>query len=118
MRAINLSDLETRLDPKQAQRVKREFITHLLNQKGAWLDRELKRILPPDIYKMGHDHRGIEDEDIRPMTPAFKEYVHRQEKLKKWLDSHDIRLEEQGLNARLFRGKEKIGSFFVKLAEK
>lgn len=107
MRALNLPDLEARLDPAQASRVKREFMVNMLNQKGAWLDRELKKILPPDIYKIAWSN-GKSDED----------FIRGQELVKKWLDSHDIRLEEHGLNARLFRGKELIGRFFVKLAEK
>jgi hypothetical protein len=107
MRQINLADLDARLDPRQAGRVTREFSTHMLNQQGAWLDREFKRILPPDIYRMAYDESGTNDE-----------FIARQEAVKKWLDSHDIRVEQHGIHARLFRGKEKIGSFFVKLAEK
>jgi hypothetical protein len=107
MRSINLADLDARLDPVQASRVKRQFMVELLNRKGEWLDKEFKKILPPDIYQMAHDESGTADE-----------FIARQEAVKKWLDSHDIRLEEHGLNARLFRGKEKIGTFVVKLAEK
>lgn len=107
MRQINLADLEARLDPRDAGRVKREFVVEMLNRKGAWLDREFKKILPREIYQMAHDQSGTNDQ-----------FIARQEAVKKWLDSHDIRLEESGLNARLFRGKEKMGSFFVKLAEK
>lgn len=102
-----MPDLEARLKPSEAARIKRKFMVSMLNQKGAWLEREMKRILPPDIHAMAHDTSGTDDE-----------FVQRQERVKKYLDFHDIRIEQHGLNARLFRGKEKIGSFFVNLAEK
>src|SRR4051812_45832123 len=107
MRKMNLAELDRRLDPRQASEGKRAFMVEMLNQKGAWLDREMKKILPPDIYTMAHDQSGTDEQ-----------FIVRQETVEKWLDSHDIRIEQHGLNARLFRGKELINRFFVKLAEK
>lgn len=106
MTASRLPDLDAKISAAEAGRIKREVMVQALNQKGDWLDRELKKILPPDIFRMAHDNSGTDDE-----------FEHRQKMVRKFMDRQDIRLEEHGLNARLFKGKVLISQFFIKLAE-
>jgi hypothetical protein len=101
-----LPDLEAKLSKSEASRLKREVMVQALNSKGDWLDRELKKIIPRDVYNMVHDYNGPED--------AF---LQRQEYVARYMKRADIRLEESGLCARLFKGKVLISQFYIKLAE-
>lgn len=106
MRARALPDLHAKISDSEGGRLAREFMCETLNTKGDWLDYYLKKHLPADIYSMAHDY-----------SAPYEAFEHRQEVVKKWMDSHDFRIEEHGLNARLFIGNRLISQFFVKLVD-
>ena len=106
MRASLLPDMEAKLSVAEQSRLKREVMISLLNSKADWLEKHLQPLLPPDIYRLAWDNSGT------PQQQADRALI-----VAKYLKKIDIRLEEHGLNARLFRGKELISQFFVKLSE-
>jgi len=104
VRAQSLPDLEAKFSPAEASRLKREFMVNVLNRKADWLELHLKKLLPPHIYNMAHDRSGSEEDLIQ-----------RQDRVRKFMDKQDIRLEEHGLNARLMKGTKKISTFVVNI---
>ncbi len=109
MRNLNLADMDARVTMREAQAMTREFLVHLGNAQGAWLDRELKKILPPRIYKMAYDQSGSDEQ-----------FVRRQEEVGKYLSRRDIRIVQaaQSTNCALYERTKLLSRFVVKLAEK
>ena len=107
MRATSLPDMEAKVSPAEASQLKRNFMIAALNAKADWMERTMKPILPRDIYRMVWDDSGTPDQ-----------VEQRRAIVKKYLQSHDIRIEEHGLNARIMKGTKQIGqTFMVRLAE-
>lgn len=108
MRARALPDLDAKLTPEEARRLKQTAIIMALNAKADWMERTLGPLLPRSIYRMVWDESGTPDQ-----------IEQRRETVRKYLKSQDIRLEEHGLWwARVLKGTKQIGQIFaVKLAE-
>jgi hypothetical protein len=106
-----LPSMDATLTKKEERDLQRQVVIHCLNAKADWMERTLAKVLPPDIHRLVHDISG---------SPSDVE--HRREIVKSYLDSKDIVIEENGLQARIVmgtpRGKVQIGqTFFVKLAD-
>lgn len=105
MRATALPDMDAKLSDEDASRLKRQLMIGSLNAKADWMERTMKPLLPRDIYRMVWDESGTADQIEK-----------RRETVRRYLKRQDIRIEEHGLNARIFKGNKLISQFFVTLA--
>lgn len=101
------SDMNAKLSPAEAAKVRRDFIVHSLNAQGEWLDGVMRKLLPKKLYRMAYDQSGTPE--------AFEQ---RQITVKQWLDRQDIRIVQQGLTQRIYQGRQLLSTFGVRLVEK
>lgn len=99
-------NLDAKVLPTELSDMCAKVAVQICNAKEEWIDKVMKRLLPPDIYSAGYDRRG-----------TAEEMRQRRERVQRWLDSHDYRMEEYGIHARLFHGAKLVSAFTVKLPQ-
>jgi hypothetical protein len=98
--SIPQSDLEAKLTINEQQRLRRQVDCAITNAQDKWLDGVMRKLLPRKLYRMVRENGD--------RAKAFE-----------WLDRNDIRIVQQGSHIQqIFRGKELLSTFVVKLADK
>lgn len=107
MRAEPQPDLNAKLTPAEQGRLRREVIVQSLNAQAQWLDGVMKKLLPKQLYRMAHDQSG-----------TVEQFEERQKTVKQWLDRNDVRIVQKGLVQVIYKGRERLSRFVVRVAEK